>query len=223
MSLVSNGQPNRIVFHLTQPPSQDRVLSLLSISGAFLNPAKSDGQRGRVLRNMTTTTFKTEKKFKTLSGKPLEVPFDFYPEFKPQDLGVEFRLVVRDGQTSKKHNVLAYTGKVTVIEPPKSWFDLQTLSLYVFGLALLAGGAWLAREMYFPEPKKGKGRKKSGSTRTSAGPPTGATTGVAMGGNGKGYDESWIPESHLRSKKAVAGGSGDEGRKSPVGAGKKRR
>lgn len=72
----------------------------------------------------------TETKYKSLpikpvDGKPLQVPYDFYPEFKPQELGVEFRLIVNDQQTGKKHNLHAYTGTVTVVEPAKSWFDLQ--------------------------------------------------------------------------------------------------
>jgi hypothetical protein len=33
---------------------------------------------------------------KPTDGKPLQVPYDFFPEFKPQQLGVEFRLIVND-------------------------------------------------------------------------------------------------------------------------------
>lgn len=51
-SLVQNGRPNRVVFSFSHPPGADRALVLEEITGAFLNPAKHDGQRGRVLRNV---------------------------------------------------------------------------------------------------------------------------------------------------------------------------
>lgn len=45
---------------------------------------------------MTTTPVKSLAITGPLS-KPLQVPYDFQPEFKPQDIGVEFRLLVNDG------------------------------------------------------------------------------------------------------------------------------
>jgi hypothetical protein len=53
LSLVKNGQANRVVFNIQNPPSQDRVLSLTGITGAWLNNKKSDGERGRVIRNVS--------------------------------------------------------------------------------------------------------------------------------------------------------------------------
>lgn len=99
---------------------------------------------------LTTTPIK-DLQITTGLGKPLQVPFDFSPEFKPQDLGIEFRLIIRDEvngfhstcaccvacanpsyflsgirrqQTGKRHNVRVYTGNVTVVEPERVW-DLQ--------------------------------------------------------------------------------------------------
>ena len=51
-SLVQNGQANRVVFSIAKPAHLDRVLAIESITGAFLNPRKADGQIGRVLRNV---------------------------------------------------------------------------------------------------------------------------------------------------------------------------
>lgn len=223
LAIVNNGQANRVVFNIQNPPSADRVLALTGITGAWLNPKKSDGQRGRVVRNMTTTTFKNDLRLKTLSGKPLEVPFDFWPEFKPQDMGVEFRLLLRDGQTSKKHNVVAYQGSVTVIEPPKSWLDLQLLSVYLLGIAIVAGAAWFIREQLAPAPAK----KRGSSSRTSAGAPVGVTkpTMDSESATKKAYDEDWIPAGHLKTKTKTTDSisSGDEGRRSPIGGPKRRK
>lgn len=51
-AVVKNGQANTVVFAITNPPKEDRLLTLQSVTGAFLNPKKLDGQRGRVLRNV---------------------------------------------------------------------------------------------------------------------------------------------------------------------------
>ncbi|CAO1634412.1 unnamed protein product [Parajaminaea phylloscopi] len=227
LSLVKNGQANRVVFSIANPRSADRVLSLTGVTGAWLNSKKQDGQRGRVLRNMTVTTFKKEMSLKTLSGRPLEVPFDFYPEFKPQNMDVEFRLLLKDGQTSKKHNVVAYQGSVTVIEPAKSWFDIQTWSIYLFGLALLGGAAFWAKEQYLPSGPAAKKRTSANlgaSSRTSAGKPASSpSTPSGLAPSSQGYDEDWIPAGHIKKAKASGLSSGDEGRKSPVGGSRRRK
>lgn len=126
-NVVRNGESNRVVFGITNPPGTERILSLESITGAYLNPNKQDGQRGRVLRNMTTLQLKSPKPIKSIgrNGKALHQIFDFYSEFKPQPLDVEFSLGVRDGQTSRLYRLPVYSGQVQVVEPPKNWFDPQ--------------------------------------------------------------------------------------------------
>lgn len=49
---VSNGQANRVVFSVTPPRSEDRILTLEGIKGAFLNRDKI-GKRGYVMRNVS--------------------------------------------------------------------------------------------------------------------------------------------------------------------------
>lgn len=220
LSLVKNGQANRVVFQIQNPPSQDRVLSLTGITGAWLNPKKEDGQRGRVLRNMTTTPYKSLK-LRTLSGRPLEVPFDFYPEFKPQSLGVEFRLLISDGQTSRKYNIPAYTGTVTVIEPPKNWLDPQLWSVYIIFAGILAAAGYFAKQYVTGGSQPAK---KSGGASGGKAPRGGAAKPAAVAASSStaagGYDEDWIPEHHLKARRARSGdlSSGDEsGKKSPTG------
>ena len=113
-----------------------------------------------MLRNMTTTSFKS-RPLRTVFGKAPHLPFDFVPEFKPQELEVEFSLLVNDEQTGKKHRIHAYRGKVQVVEPPKNWFDLQLISVYVIGFAVIVGGAYFILSSYvFGEEKKVAGPKK---------------------------------------------------------------
>lgn len=152
-AVVKNGQANTVVFSITNPPKEDRLLTLQSVTGAFLNPKKQDGQKGRVLRNMTTTTFKS-RPLRSVGGRPVQIPFDFVPEFKPQDLPVEFSLLVNDEQTGKKHRIHAYSGTVKVIEPAKSWFDLQLISVYIIGLAAIAGLGYFVYITYIVKEEK---------------------------------------------------------------------
>ncbi|CAO1625054.1 unnamed protein product [Sympodiomycopsis kandeliae] len=206
LSLVKNGQANRVVFQIQNPPSQDRVLTLNGITGAWLNPKKEDGERGRVVRNMTTAPYKNLS-LRSVGGKPLEVPFDFYPEFKPQSFGVEFRLLIHDGQTSKKYNIPAYQGKVTVIEPPKNLLDPQLWSVYLILLGLLAGSGYFLKQYFLPSNTGGKTPKKpSTSSKTARGgaakpSSVAAAADVASLATAKGYDEDWIPEHHLKARK----------------------
>lgn len=55
-SRVSNGQANRVVFTVSPPrsgPDSDRILTLESITGAFLNRQK-EGKKGYVMRNVSS-------------------------------------------------------------------------------------------------------------------------------------------------------------------------
>ncbi|KAI3623333.1 hypothetical protein CBS14141_004116 [Malassezia furfur] len=146
-SLVQNGRPNRVVFSFSHPPGADRALVLEEITGAFLNPAKRDGQRGRVLRNMTTTHLKAVP-IASAAAHPVQVPFDFYPEFKPQSLDVEFRVKVLDQGNTRRYNLPVYRGTVVVEEPAPSFFDVQLLSVYAVMATALAGVAYFVYTQY---------------------------------------------------------------------------
>ena len=112
------------------------------------------------MRNMTTTTFKS-RPLRSVGGRPVQIPFNFVPEFKPQELGVEFSLLVNDEQTGKKHLIHAYRGSVRVEEPPKNWFDLQLLSVYVIVAAFIGGVGYLVYTSYInPEETTAAGTKK---------------------------------------------------------------
>ncbi|ETS64795.1 hypothetical protein PaG_00760 [Moesziomyces aphidis] len=212
-SIVKNGQANTVVFSITNPPKEDRLLTLQSVTGAFLNPKKTDGQRGRVLRNMTTTTFKS-RPLRTVGGRPVQIPFDFVPEFKPQELSVEFSLLVNDEQTGKKHRIPAYRGAVQVVEPPKNWFDLQLLSVYVIAAATIAGIAYVVYATYI----KAEDTTATGPKKFEKPAPV----------QQSGVQDEWIPEHHLRARKGKgkstgALSSGDDEPSTPKRRGKGRK
>lgn len=235
---MKNGQANTVVFSITNPLKEDRLLTLQSVTGAFLNPKKTDGQRGRVLRNMTTSAFKS-RPLRSVGGRPVQIPYNFVPEFKPQELSVEFSLLINDEQTGKKHRIHAYRGQVQVIEPPKNWFDLQLISVYLISLATIAGLGYIGYSVYLkPEVKDVSGAKKKFDKPAA---PVVQQTGV---------QDEWIvsaslaclvsvsiadtfpcflqPEHHLRSrqskpKSAGALSSGDDEPSTPKRRGKGRK
>ncbi|EPQ30339.1 uncharacterized protein PFL1_01865 [Pseudozyma flocculosa PF-1] len=221
-SIVKNGQPNTVVFSITNPPKEDRLLTLQSVTGAFLNLKKTDGQKGRVVRNMTTTAFKS-RPLRSVGGKPVQIPFDFVPEFKPQEMGVEFSLLVNDEQTGKKHRIEAYRGKVQVIEPPKNWFDWQLLSVYALGLAFVAGAALFAYNTYLaPQTSKKAAPKKP--VAAAAGQEKKVDRPTLVKTKSGAYEEDWIPEAHIRARKTrSAGGALSSGDDEPVSPGRKQR
>ncbi|PWN35531.1 uncharacterized protein FA14DRAFT_160634 [Meira miltonrushii] len=221
---VSNGQANRVVFTLTQPKSgadSDRILTLESITGAFLNRDRQ-GKKGYVMRNMTSTKFKSLP-LKPTNGQPLQVPFDFYPEFKPQEVGVEFRILVKDGQTSKVHNLHAYTGSVSVVEPAKSWFDVQLLSLYALLAAVVGTAVYWASKNYPGSNSINKRKQRASTAKANAA--SGSSVGTKgqkvepVSASSSAYDEDWIPAHHLR--KSAGGSNSPKPRASRTNSGRK--
>lgn len=162
---------------------------------------------------MTTHPYKSLS-LRSVAGKPLEVPYQFFPEFRPQNMGVEFRLIVADGQTGKKHNLQAYEGSVTVIEPPKNWLDPQLWTVYLLGLAIVAGIGYFVQQTYFPAARPRKGPTGGNPAASQSLKSAAATTGTMVG---QKYDEDWIPEHHLKGRRRGGAegalSSGDESAK----------
>ena len=141
-----------------------------------------------------------------VGGQPMQLPFDFYPEFKPQDMGVEFRMEVRDEQTNKVFDMELYRGTVTVQEPPFAFWDVQLLSVYVLFAALVAGAGYWAYKTYMrfkprrkaqPQPQRQPADKKKGDAAPGS-------SGKQGGAKAPTYDEEWIPTHPLRPRKQRA-------------------
>ncbi|KAE8214665.1 hypothetical protein CF327_g1942 [Tilletia walkeri] len=203
-NIVRNGAANRVVLSITNPA--DRAISLEGITGAFLNKNKKDGQKGRVLRNMTTQPFKSLP-LPPKRSKPLQVPFNMYPEFKPGDVEIELRVLITDNGSSRKYNLNAYQGTVKVEEPPKQWFDLQLLSLYAMLAAGLAYAGYVGLSTYIMPPQQSKrdaarAAKKAEAPAAPAPAPAAAASSSATSAGG--YQEEWIPESHLKTPRPTS-------------------
>ena len=141
-NIVKNGQSTRVVFTFTQPRGVERAIAVNSLTGAFLDPARKDGERKRIMRNMTNRILHDDPLVQFTNGKPLQLPYDIHSEFKPQKLDIELRATVTDKSSLNKYNVLLYRGSVTVEEPPQSLWDLELLSVYLFLAGLVGAVAY---------------------------------------------------------------------------------
>lgn len=138
---------------------------------------------------MTTTKIKSAPIAK-VGDQPLQMPFDFYPEFRPQPLHVEFRFKVLDQNASKRYNIAAYTGTVTVEEPKQSpLFDLQLLSVYAILALVLAGTLMYVYDRYLASHLRPKSQQKHTQTKLVSGSPPEA--------------DEWLPKPNVRARKQV--------------------
>ena len=186
-NIVKNGQSTRVVFTFTQPRGVERAIAVNSLTGAFLDPARKDGERKRIMRNMTNRILHDDPLVQFTNGKPLQLPYDIHSEFKPQKLDIELRATVTDKSSLNKYNVLLYRGSVTVEEPPQSLWDLELLSVYLFLAGLVGAVAYYVYLSYIqPAPRA--------NLSTSSSKRKDKTPAPVANKDGKTYDESWIPE-----------------------------
>lgn len=115
-----------------------------------------------------------------------------------------------------KQRVGAYEGVVKVIEPPASVFDLKMLATYFVAAATLAGAGYAAYAAYGPGAStKGKKTRAKPVAVVPAEPAVVKGSGV--------YNDEWIPEHHLKSRKKKADGVLSSGDESPALSGTERR
>ena len=135
LSLVYNGQANTLTVSLLNHGKS--ALSIDAISGAV----REVGGKERHLAN--TTTAKYSLVLPPHSVTPVDVPYRFYSELKPQDVGFVVYVDYSDAADPKKTQLrtIAYDGSATIREPVGSWFDLQlcvSCSAYLGKLVNLA-------------------------------------------------------------------------------------
>lgn len=185
---VVNGQKNTLTITLENKSNQN--LTLLSVGGSLTHP-----DTNALVKNLTALPFGNVPLVEKLK---VNIPYTFYSQFKPGDHRLTVWVQHSDGD--KVYTVDAYESVITVIEAPLSIFDLKMLSTYLIVLALL-GGAGYYTYLSLAPPKK-----KSKKTPVQVSAPVGTVTATGAGG----YQEEWIPEHHLKTKKKATGTSADE-------------
>ncbi|EPS44733.1 hypothetical protein H072_1264 [Dactylellina haptotyla CBS 200.50] len=176
---ITNGRVARINFEVKNFEAEPIIIQ--AIGGQLRKLDRSD-----VLRNLTTAKVGTE----VPADGVVNVPYSFVSNMHAQDVILELGLLLTSKKSERIIQYTAYNGTISVAEPPTSLLDPQILFLYLFILGLVGGGGYLAYETWvvpmLPKPKR---------VRTTA--PVEAKTTSADVGKG-GFDESWIPEHHLK-------------------------
>lgn len=130
----------------------------------------------------------------------IHFPYTIKVDIIEADLLLNLAMVVTT-ETGDLVTVSAFNQTVSVVDPPVSVFDPQMVFLYLLLASGCAGalyavyGKWM--ESVTPKRERRAGRVKSQVVRETV---TTTSTGNAV------FDESWIPEHHLKKqggKKAV--------------------
>ncbi|KAH0564979.1 hypothetical protein GP486_001627 [Trichoglossum hirsutum] len=211
-----NGHATRSL--LTYTNGEDKPLTVNLIGGSLWNIHPDQGSTS-IIRNISTTRYNVV----VPPGEKQQLAYSFATELHPQDLRLSLVTIISDSD-GRYYTMTAFNETVSVVEPETSIFDPQIIFLYLFLLAGFAGTAyfiyttWLAS--LFPHHRRGKGSERTKSSRGSkkADPASQAALsaeaagadGIAVATGAKTtYDESWIPEHHIKKPvaKKVGGGA----------------
>ncbi|CZR65456.1 probable signal sequence receptor alpha chain [Phialocephala subalpina] len=209
-----NGHATKAVLDFTNNEAEPVTLAV--VGGALLTqqPLPLDAHpSAAVIRNLSTTSYGLE----IPAGEKSTVSYSFTNDLHPQDLRLNLVAVVTN-QAGAVYQVVAYNETVSVVEPATSIFDPQIIFLYLFLLAAFAGTLYFVYktwiEALFPQTKRGgkggeRAKRSSGGTKKAV--PVDEQVSV-IGADGpavttgaeaqKAYDESWIPEHHLKKPAA---------------------
>ncbi|KAI5359164.1 Putative translocon-associated protein (TRAP), alpha subunit [Septoria linicola] len=210
-----NGRPTRTLITVTNNEAEE--VNVLAAVGGLYSPLNTAGAPDppQSVRNFTAAKYG-----KTIAPKSAETfTYAYQTVMQPQDLLLELKTVVSRGQNVFTSSV--FRENVSVVEAPTSLLDPQIIFLYLFLLAAFGGTVYFIYNTWittlFPQKKRG-GKGGERAKRSSGGSkPVDPTEQVAVigadgpavaSGSSKGYDESWIPATHLQRPQAKRVGSG---------------
>ncbi|KAI9847015.1 MAG: hypothetical protein M1837_003371 [Sclerophora amabilis] len=200
-----NGRPTQSVVSFTN--NEPNAVKVSVIGGSLWT--LDDPSRN--VRNLTVSRVNVE----IPAGQKESLSYSFATDIQP----TEFRLNIASVLTDKKgtsYTVQAFNETVAVVEPETSLFDPQIIFLYLFLAAAFAGtsyfiySTWI--KTFFPQKRRGAGgkageRAKASSRGSKKVDPTDqvgvvGADGPAVTTGAKAYDESWIPEHHIKRPEA---------------------
>ncbi|KAF8298187.1 hypothetical protein DL93DRAFT_2091361 [Clavulina sp. PMI_390] len=203
-SHVTNGQNN--VINVLINNKEDVEIDLKKIFGAF-----KDANSNAFVQNSTTAVYKS-----TVGARQkTTIPYTFYSEQKTGD--VRLNIWVEYTVGGQPYTSQAFDSVVSVVEQPASWFDPLLILTYLIILVTVGGSGYLTYVSFFPPPKKSKSI-----------PTPSAPVDVKATSSSTGYQEEWIPDHILKTRKGGKGAasgmsSGDESGAESAGGKKKSR
>lgn len=175
--------------------------------------------KARPLRN--TTSLRVNQAAPAGGLPSPAIKYAFHSENRIGEVGLRVWVDYLDARNAL-HSVLAFDDVVTVEEPPASWFDLQLIFLYLIIGSFLSFVGYQVYNSYFKRSPLRKRTAPPAAVRAKAP----ATPVKALADGEKAYEDDWIPEHHLRSRKSASKGnvtSGDESEPSAKRKGGKKR
>lgn len=176
-SHIVNGQKNTIKVTFDNKGENNYTINL--IGGALVNKDNPS----EIFRNLTAYKYNSIAP----SMDHVDLVYNFYAEFPPQELDLILYILFADENLNKYRGV-AYNGTVTVVDPDVSIFDLQLLFMWLILIMAFGGFVYMIYQAFFAGVKPKKTKRA----------PVVKTENSETGPSDLKYDESWIPEHHLK-------------------------
>ncbi|CAI2163214.1 10916_t:CDS:2 [Funneliformis geosporum] len=176
-SHIVNGQKNTI--KVTFDNKGETNYTITMIGGALVNKDNPS----EIFRNLTAYKYNHIAP----SMDHVDLIYNFYAEFPPQELDLLLYILFAD-ENLKKFKGVAYNGTVTVVDPDVSIFDLQLLFMWLILIMGFGGFLYMIYQVFFGGVKPKKTKRA----------PVVKTETTDTGTSDLKYDESWIPEHHLK-------------------------
>ncbi|GES75578.1 translocon-associated protein, alpha subunit [Rhizophagus clarus] len=172
-SQIVNGQKNSVKLTFDNKGESNYTIDL--IAGELFNKDNPS----EIYRNLTAYRYSVA----VPSMDHVDVIYNFYAEFPPQELGLHIYVFFAD-ENAKKFRGVGYNGTVTIVDPEVSIFDFQLIFMYLILIGFFGGIGYLIFQAFFGGTKTKKKRivkVEDNATESS-----------------DKLDDSWLPEQHLR-------------------------
>ncbi|KAI9760895.1 MAG: Importin alpha subunit (Karyopherin alpha subunit) (Serine-rich RNA polymerase I suppressor protein) [Chaenotheca gracillima] len=196
-----NGHPTQSVLSFNNEEPSPVTVAMIGASLWTLD------EPSRNVRNLTSSRFNIQ----IPAGQKESLSYSFATELHPVDLRLNIAAIVSD-EKGAFYTVQAFNETVAIVEPATSIFDPQIIFLYLILAAVFGGTSYFIYSTWittlFPQKRRGAGGKAGeraktssrGSKKVDPNDQVGVVgaDGPAVTSSAKAYDESWIPEHHIK-------------------------
>ncbi|KJZ75566.1 hypothetical protein HIM_05029 [Hirsutella minnesotensis 3608] len=192
-----NGRPTKAVVEVTN--NEKVPINVAFLTGALASTAKLPDDAPAyqaIVRNLTAVQYNLPVE----AGQSKVFPYSFVLDMQPQDVRLQIMAVVSNAK-GDIFQLSAHNGTASIVEAPTNFFDPQIIFLYLVLTAAFGGTLYFVYktwiEALFPQAKRTKTPRKSKVTVDPDAALSGSESAGAATGS-KTYDESWIPDHHIK-------------------------